>query len=470
MILYDEDSIMINRFLIIVAAAMLLAGCGRDETPGTVDVVKPPDEKVSKPDLPGGERVVDVGGPVEFTAGGSKSTRGHALQYRFDFDAAGEHDYSQWISTDIRDLAVASAEWNQSGGYVVKAQARCASHTSAESEWSDGFGIEAGLGPDTDIFHIVNMYTIGRTTYTDTIDFRDAVPDTVPFGSWITLFYKGQDTTFAAAECPDPLNKCLSYQVQYSRDSDRIPGATATSVWFPSPPEDSNPYGTADSTSMNVGSLEYVIRARAVDWFGRSDPSPAEIEIVGNFDPTLDNFAIRNEAGFPVGDSQTLFWNFWEPADSELVVVGPELMVRKTFIFVIDAAGHDHPKERQGSGVFSWLYRFEREDERGVFDKFGRSGYWAEGLEVNALSDTIRWVVEYPVADVNGDAVFNNLPVWIGRWYDFSVVGRDIPKNEMFEQYVFFYREKQLVNSYLTDLLGRWTAPGSQRIKFSIVR
>ncbi len=461
---------MINRFLIIVAAALLLAGCGRDETPGTVDVVKPPDEKVSKPDVPVGERVVEFGEPVEFTAGGSRSTRSHALQYRFDFDAEGEHFYSRWISTDTRDLAVVSLNWDERGAYVVKAQARCASHTAIESEWSEGLEIEVGLGPDTDIFHIVNMYTIGRTTYSDTLDFRDAIPDTVPFGSWITLFYKGQDTTFAAAECPDPLNKCLSYQVQYSRDSDRVFGAGATSVWFPSPPEDSNPYGTTDSTSMNIGSLEYAIRVRAFDWFDRFDPSPAEIEIVGNFDPTLDNFAISNEAGAIVGDSQTLFWNFWEPADSELVVDGPELKIRKTFFFVLDAAGHDHPKERQGSGVFSWYYQFERGDEEGVYDPFGRSGNWVDGLDVNALSDTIRWVVEYPVSDVNGDEVFNNLPGWIDRWYEFSVMGRDIESNEIFEQYVFFYGEKQLANSYLTDLLGRWTAPGSQRIKFSIVR
>jgi hypothetical protein len=35
---------------------------------------------------------------------------------------------------------------------------------------------------------------------------------------------------------------------------------------------------------------------------------------------------------------------------------------------------------------------------------------------------------------------------------------------------VYYYGGKQLANSYLTDLLGRWTAPGTQRIKFSIVR
>ncbi len=461
---------MINRFLIIIMAVVVVAGCGRDETPGTVDVIKPPDEWVSKPDVPMGERVVGIDEQKEFLVRGAKNSRGHPLQYRFDFDAVGGHNFSQWIAPDTHGNALESVSYTESGEYTVKAQAWCAYHTSIESEWSEGLGIEAGLGPDTEIFHIVNMYTIGRTTFADTINFRDAIPDTVPYRSWITIFYKGEDTTLAASECPDPMNECLAYQVQYSRDSDRLPGAGATSQWVPYPPEDSNPYGTTDSTSMNIGSLEYTIRARAVDWFDRPDMVPPEIEIVGNFDPTLDGLVIRNENGDMVGDSQTLFWNFWEPADSELVIVGTDLKVRKMFFFVVDATGHDHPKERQDSGVFSWFYQFERESEPGIYDSLGRSGNWVDGIAVNSLKDTIRWVVEYPVSDVNGDEVFNNLPGWIDRWYDFSVMGRDIPRNESFDQYVFFYGEKQLANSYLTDLLGRWTAPGNQQIKFSIVR
>ena len=43
---------------------------------------------------------------------------------------------------------------------------------------------------------------------------RDAVPDTVPEGSWTTVFYRGIPQIPGSGLCVDPINECLSFQKQ----------------------------------------------------------------------------------------------------------------------------------------------------------------------------------------------------------------------------------------------------------------
>jgi len=452
--------------IIVLALFFGTAGCGDYEEPqGTQDIIGTADETITAPDVPTGNVIADIGESIEFSASGAKSSRGHALEYRFDFDAEGERDITNWSSSNK-----GRTSFSKQGSPVVKAQARCSQHPQNVSPWSEGLAVMVGQGPETEILKVVNSFVVGGDLQVEEIDFGDAIADTVPYGSWITVFYKGTDTTAALGDCDDTINKCLSYQKRYERDSARIPGSYSQIEWRPGDAEDNNPFGVSDSTSMNIGSVEYLIQVRAVDGVERLDNTPAELLIVGNFDPTLDSRSLENHTGEVIGDDGTILWDWWAPADSGVVVVDSELMKTKTFYFVIKAEGHDHPKERPGAGIHSWFYEFKNVGADGTTG-FARSDRWTDAAMVNALSDTFTWVAVYPEGDVNGDEIFvNNPPEWNGKSYDFSVMGRDLPAAEEFLQKLFIDGNDRLINHYVTGELGRWTAAGGFRFHIMLTR
>jgi hypothetical protein len=389
---------------------------------------------------------------------------------------AGENVWSTDVTDTLRVFPNKGSDVIPSG--VFRLGVQCRDDAGAESPVDAGTFSEGvcqlmvNYDPDTEMFMVWNTYWVGGQQFTETVDFTDGIPDTVPYQSWITLFYYGVDSPYDSTLCQDWVNECLKYQVQYTRDSDRIPGARASSRWLPDDGEDSNPFGTSDSTSMNVGSLEYVMRARTIDEYGRPDGRPAEINIVGNFDPTLDSYAIRRHDGHVVSDGDTLVWDWAHPAREGFNFDDVTNPLRvKEFYFIIAATGHDHPKERTGSGVKSWRYGFQREDDPSISQPFARSGFWVDGLATNTLSDTFRVVFEYPLLDTNGDAVFDNLPPWMNKGYEFSVTGRDTRTFlEDFRQYIFLNSQKTLLNVYPASQLGRWTQEGRMRFYLTIRR
>jgi len=225
------------------------------------------------------------------------------------------------------------------------------------------------------------------------------------------------------------VNKCVFYQMSFMRESARFPWANGYSRWLPTDPRDTNPYGIADSMSMNVGSLEYTVRARAVDEYGRPDGTPAEAPVVGNHAPTLDSFGIRNHDGTVIQDDDTLVWDWWDPVDSTFTVESVSYHMSKTFFFDIQATGHDHHKDPDGSGITTWYHSFRRADDPFYEQKFGRSGFWWEGDVLNQMSDRFEFTFAWssPIVDslgnllepdFAGEAVFADLPPWINRSYD----------------------------------------------------
>ncbi len=90
-----------------------------------VSIVK---ESVSTPTTPTGPSSGNVNTTYNYSTGGSTSSIGHNIQYRFDW---GGGNYSAWSSSTS-----ASHAWSSAGTYSVKAQVRCATHTSVESSWS----------------------------------------------------------------------------------------------------------------------------------------------------------------------------------------------------------------------------------------------------------------------------------------------------------------------------------------------
>jgi hypothetical protein len=551
-------------------------------------------DSIGVPDTPTGTTQVYVDIAHMYCTGGVNESGEHPVQYRFDFDAEGGHDISNWILTDCIEHS-----WPDTGLYVVKTQARRFTNLiGTDSEWSDGLTVHVAdiepptihftttitrvgpgssttvtkpynpdvldtvgvhrpfaisyhgttpngyiteywflplsseftmpgqniwytdltdtlrlfpniggesvpnrifrfaarskdnLGavsiidgdlytegvcqivvnfdPDTEILQALNTYVVNDNTYQRWIDFEDAVPDTVPYKSWITLFYQGWDSPYDSILCADELNKCIRYQVSFKRESARYPNATARSAWLPQYGEDNNLFGIEDSTSMNMGSVEYDVFVRSLDEHGKYDGTPDTLRIIGNYDPVLDNMEIVDHLSNVIMDGDTLTWNWWKPENSDtLAAEGQNVYYKKQFSFALNGTGHDHPDEWD-SGIKSWQYNFY--DLQGELVRFMYSGVWKHGSALNELSDTMRVTFTYPLSDPMGDEVFNNLPEWINKTYDATLMGRDTETGDIFYQYMFVNSYKELLNVYSVSLLGRWTQEETMRFHLRIVR
>jgi hypothetical protein len=389
-----------------------------------------------------------------------------------------------WFESETDTIVKSFSNTGQDaiGSGPFRFAAQCKDDAGAESRvdvrnFSEGVvQLSVNFEPDTRIFNAVNTYYIFFQAFTDTIDFTDGIPDTVPYNSWTRIDYRGWDSPFDSTLCTDDVNECIGYQVQYSRTSSRVPGATSKSRWLPDEPEDNNPFGVADSTSMNMGSVEYTIRARAVDEFGKGDGSPSEIEIIANYDPTLDTTQLMNWDGTVVGPagSDTLVWDWTNPANSpdtvEFDLSTGQIFVVKQYYFDIQASGHDHPKEDRSYGVRNWYYLFNRTDD-GELQKFGRSRAWVAGPSPNVLADRHEAGYRYNlVDDPGGQSIMNNPPKFWDSEYNYSIYGRDIPVGEEYEQFMFVNKDKRKLNSYQASALGRWTETAEFQFYFRMER
>jgi subtilisin-like proprotein convertase family protein len=90
-------------------------------------------EIISIPDPPSGPSTGNINVLYTFSTGGSSSNLGHSIQYRFIW---GDGTTSSWSTSTS-----ASHSWSSRDGYVVRAEARCATHTSEESTFSFSAGI-----------------------------------------------------------------------------------------------------------------------------------------------------------------------------------------------------------------------------------------------------------------------------------------------------------------------------------------
>jgi hypothetical protein len=333
-------------------------------------------------------------------------------------------------------------------------------------------------GPDTEIFAVMNTYWVDNQEFQELIDINDAVRDTVPYGSWITMFYYGSPYPSGTSFCTDPVNECITYQKNFTWSSARFPGVGGSTSWLPVPPEDNNPFGTPDSTSMNMGSVEYTVRVRSVDEFDVPDATPAGFPIIGNLQPTLDDHAIENHDGTAVGDGETVMWDWWNPANYHGSIADtldlsdpPNVWVLKEWHFLIKAHGHDHAKEGSNAGVKSWFYQFRRSNDPSFIQPFANSGLWTDAVTVNSVCDTVTLTVRYPFFDAGAEqTAWENLPDWLNRGYDLSIRGRDTRSTDEFDQYMYVRRERTLINRYSTGMLGRETEVGTMSFDLTIVR
>jgi len=396
--------------------------------------------------------------------------------------------WTEDISDTIRAFVNEGSERIPSSTFRFGAQ--CIDDADAESPVDAGqfrtgvAQIVVNFDPETTIDRVESSYTVNNVVFKrelSSADLEDAMPDTVSYASWLTLHYDGRDDDRDIKVCsPSDPNKCINFQIGYTRTSSRVRGSDALSGWLPRNGfHDTDPGSATDSNTVNIGSLEYQFQVRALDENERPDGTFATAAIIGNFDPTLDTYNIADQNSVPLNPSiiDTVTWDWWAPVDSSFGFdpnTGSPVF-SKVFEWRIQGTGHDHPWEPDGSGVKAWRY-FIYTDYGGpdeTFRPLARAGEtWVDGASLDVLDDVFRLTFNYPFSDYpKGDGVFANLPEYIGEDLTVILIGRDTEVGEpQFEQYVFLNGLKELVNSFPAASFGRYTGSATFAFHFRMVR
>jgi uncharacterized protein (DUF362 family) len=98
-------------------------------------------ETVSAPYIPQGPNNGLTGTIYTYITGGAISETGHPVQYSFDW---GDGTNSGWLPVGTTS---AKKSWTSLGTYNVRAQARCANHTSFLSSWSEPLPVTINSPP-----------------------------------------------------------------------------------------------------------------------------------------------------------------------------------------------------------------------------------------------------------------------------------------------------------------------------------
>jgi len=123
-----------------VADTSIVSGwsSGRSVNIGTLQST----EIVNTPNQPNGVTSSSTTGRTyTYSTGGSYSSLGYSVEYRFDW---GDGSYSAWSSS-----TTASHYWSSVGTYTVRVQARSA-YTSVVSSWSSGLTVSIGTTSSTE--------------------------------------------------------------------------------------------------------------------------------------------------------------------------------------------------------------------------------------------------------------------------------------------------------------------------------
>lgn len=473
---------------------------------------------------------VGVMKPFAITYSGT-TTNGAIVSYQWfplatEFEYPGARIWTEDLSDTTRVFRNTTAEPVSAGVFRFAVQTR--DEADAESPVDAGrfqegvCQIVVNFDPETTIREVFNNYTTGGTIKRQVVDFTDGVADTVPFGSWLDMRYSGRDDPRDVQCCSD-LNpdRCIDFQIKYERISDRVIGSFESSGWLPrAGVHDTDATSATDSNTVNIGSLEYDLFVRAIDTTEPAgnargaDGHPASIHIVGNYNPTLDSVAVVDHFGEAINLAvhDTLTWKFYKgegwPYTSLLDTIDLDPLTGqgtrkfiKRFSWYIQGWGHDHPKDPDGSGVKAWRYIITNKD--GTMLPIARSGLlFNNGVALNQLDDQFQLTFRYPsalsdsVADHTGETVFANLPSYFDDDLRIRLIGRDTGVSEpQFQQYAFWslvpaededtkqdcnqpksrppeqiVSTKNLINSFPTSNLGRYTKEETFEFYFRMVR
>jgi len=385
---------------------------------------------ISQPTAPTGPPSRKTEESGRYCTGGSVSDRGEAIEYRFDFDAAGAHDTTNWS----RDTCM-SHSWSVARTYLIKAQARSATDAALVSPWSDGSELTVkNHDPDTRILRGWCFFTPQSTGLPDSmlVDFGDNLPDTLPNRSRLRLEYEGWDNALAG-QSPVPIRFQFAYR-RWAIDDDGRTVAEKLSPWYPlRTPEDTNPKDLnpltrdRDSTTMRVNMFNYQFFVRSFDEQNRADATPAAVTFYGDFSPTIDSVSVGfydqvSHAFREVRNDTLLIGWSGSPGQSRGVVMNPYEVkpegggTVKSYKFVIRAAGHDDRREPPGSAIRAWKFTISDPDAE---YQYAKEGEWLFDKPLNALEQEIILRIQ-----AFADFDVNNPPEYLGAQV-VRVFGRD---------------------------------------------
>jgi len=110
------------------------------------------------PNIPSGPTSINTGESGTYITS-TNDPDGDQVQYRFDWDSAGLHEYSSWTNlVPSGQSASLSHSWSSAGTYIVKAQARD-EHGLTSNSWSTGLTVVVGGGNEPYYFvHITDIH------------------------------------------------------------------------------------------------------------------------------------------------------------------------------------------------------------------------------------------------------------------------------------------------------------------------
>ena len=309
--------------------------------------------------------------------------------------------------------------------------------------------------------------------------FDDADPDTMPYNSRLRMHYLGWDDPKDSLEYTDPPVP-MRFQFKFERWGYGLSGGVSSHkpAWMPElRAEDTNCNSEEDSTTMMIGTYDYLFLAKSFDEQYRYDHTPDTVSFVGNYPPGIDKISMAYDSiaytpGIELTDikGDTVYIAIGKPlaprgADSisaYLVEYDPVNEVFNQFFkLYINGSGHDDYRDPPESGVKGWWFSITAEE-----DHYYRSeGEWLYDFDPDTLLQQIsfRLVVpkdpdflDYP----RPDSMFvNNQPLWMGD-QDLTVVGSDLHSSELFNEAIRGISPKYVDNDPCNELTttGRWVA------------
>ena len=366
--------------------------------------------------------------------------------------------------------------------FRVTARDEAGARSKADIITGEGvFQVVVNHDPDTRLL-------FGESFYTDQsgmphevlIDFDDADPDTMPYNSRLRMHYLGWDDPKDSLEYTDPPVP-MRFQFKFERWGYGLRGGISSHkpAWMPElRAEDTNCNSNEDSTTMMVGSYDYLFLSKSFDEQYRYDHTPDTVAFVGNFPPSIDRIVLAYDS-IPYSPTLELA-NI--KGDTVFIAIGRALAPRpeedyvsaymteydaerevfnQFFKLYINGKGHDDPRDPPGSAVMGWYFSITAEE-----DYYYRSEEeWLYDFDPDTILQEITFRLIIP-KDPNfhdfprPDPEFvNNLPLWMGN-QDLTVRGVDLHTAELFSEAIRGISPKYVDNDPCNELIspGRWIA------------
>ena len=139
-------------------------------------------ETVSPPNKPTGATNGIVGESLNFRTTGASSSLNHSIEYQFDW---GDGNQSSWGAASVNYV------FTNTGNFLVRARARCSTHTEIQSDWSEtlnvtisGFTLTLIVNPDT-AGYVTKSPDKDKYNYFENVRLRAFTTDnSYKFGYW----------------------------------------------------------------------------------------------------------------------------------------------------------------------------------------------------------------------------------------------------------------------------------------------